>query len=142
MTIKDFVKHGTHAIANNLDDDNHDAASFTKSSMNNLEATEDSPMVKKTVNLKSQQFWALCKIRFFRTIRAKPLLFINLFLPVVFVVIGLVISKTATTTSKTAPGPLNLTYGPGVYTNYTVSSAFSANPPFLIKDSLGKYWYH
>jgi hypothetical protein len=34
MTIKDFVKHGTHAIANSLDDDNHDTASFTKSPMN------------------------------------------------------------------------------------------------------------
>lgn len=142
MAIKDVVKLGTHASTNNLDDDNGDAASFTKSSMNIMEASEESPMVTKPVNLKSQQFWALCKIRFFRTIRAKPLLFINLFLPVVFVVVGLVISKTATTKSKTAPGPLNLTYGPGVYTNYTVSSAFAAHPPFLIKDSLGKYCYH
>lgn len=140
MAIKDVVKLGTHASANSLDDDNDDAASFTKSSMNILEATEDSHMVTKPVNLKSQQFWTLCKIRFFRTIRAKPLLFINLFLPVVFVVVGLIISKTATTTLKTAPGSLNLAYGPGVYTNFTVSSAFEANPPFLIKDSLGKYW--
>jgi hypothetical protein len=42
--------------------------------MNILEATEDSPMVTKPVNLKSQQFWALCKIRFFRTIRANQYL--------------------------------------------------------------------
>ncbi|XP_052071542.1 cholesterol transporter ABCA5-like [Mytilus californianus] len=138
MDIKDVLKLGHHhaASADTLDN-NQDAEPTSKSTVNILEAFENSPLIKEQDNLKTQQFWALSKIRLIRSWKDKALLFVNLFLPVVFVVIGLIVSKTSAKNTETAPSPLNLTLASGIYANYTSWPPSAANPPVLIRDSLG-----
>ncbi|XP_076072509.1 cholesterol transporter ABCA5-like isoform X3 [Mytilus galloprovincialis] len=148
MDIKDVLKLGGHAASAVTLDNNHDAEPISKSTANILEALEKSPLVKEQDNLKTQQFWALSKVRLIRSLKDKALLFVNLILPVVFVVVGLVVSKTSAMNTATAPSPLNLTLASGIYANYTNYSPSAKNPPVLLRDSLdsagycsvGNYW--
>ncbi|CAG2245460.1 ABCA5 [Mytilus edulis] len=137
MDIKDVLKLGGHAASADTLDNNHDAESIDKSTVNILAALEKSPLVKEQDNLKTQQFWALSKVRLIRSLKDKALLFVNLILPVVFVVVGLVVSKTSAMNTATAPSPLNLTLASGIYANYTNYSPSAKNPPVLLRDSLG-----
>jgi hypothetical protein len=84
MTIKDFVKHGTHAIANSLDDDKGPGAVFD-------------------------------------------------------VVVAVLLITKPITTKTTGRNKLINRSG---FALIVLKNLILANPPFLIKDSLGKYWYH
>lgn len=137
MEIKDVLKIGHGASVNTLNEPDN-AETISKSDVNLISRTERTPLVNKT-SLGKQQFWALSKVRYIRSIRDKPLLVINLLFPVIFVIIGLVISKVTKPSPKTAPPALNLSYGLGAYTNYSLAPVTAHNPPFLIRNTASMY---
>ncbi|KAK3091975.1 hypothetical protein FSP39_024134 [Pinctada imbricata] len=86
-------------------------------------------------NLKLRQFKAMCRLKALKLWRNKPLLVINLFVPVILVVVGLVVSQISTNTGPDNSDPTPLNMDTAIYT-YS-GSATSGLPALYLRDSAG-----
>ncbi|XP_064604121.1 cholesterol transporter ABCA5-like [Liolophura sinensis] len=90
-------------------------------------------------SITKQRFWALLKIRFLQAIRVKIALIFQLFLPVVFVIVGCVVNKTAAPPDNTASPPsLSMQSALGAYvTLNNASIPVGLSQPFIFEDGSG-----
>ncbi|OWF36066.1 ATP-binding cassette sub-family A member 5 [Mizuhopecten yessoensis] len=83
--------------------------------------------------LRSQQFWALCKVRFLRLIRDPGSVIFVLIFPALFVLAGMLVSKYVSSPSAdTTPVPLYIDNAITQYARQTAGPA--ATPPLAVND--------
>lgn len=97
---------------------------LTVTDINNTMVTIDTDLLdmeKQTENLAMRQFKAMVKMWATINFRSKANLILSLVLPVIFVIVGLVVNKTASdTTNNNTPSALNLV-GLAAYARLKVS---------------------
>ncbi|XP_060587751.1 cholesterol transporter ABCA5-like isoform X2 [Ruditapes philippinarum] len=111
---------------------------------NNIPEREDNPSDTVTCvegkTLFMQRFKALCMLRVKKFLKTGPYVFSQLFMPVIFLVVGLVLSKVlaGNTKSTSQQPPLNIS--PNLYTKVKAASnqyfPYSTVPRLLIQDDV------
>ena len=89
-----------------------------------------------------QRFQALCLLRVKKFLKTGPYVFSQLFMPVIFLVVGLVLSKTLAGNTKSTTQQPSLNLSPSLYTKVKAIPyqyfPFNTVPRLLIQDNVSK----